>query len=466
MQYVMRRILVVALVATLVVSCGGGGGGSLAGIDRLGVTNGTITGFGSIIVNGIEYQTGNSTSYDIDDDPAGLPGSLQVGQNVTVRWSSSDNGATRRADAVVYDDTVEGPVTTGSISTLTSSFVVLGQTVLVDADTSFGSPLFDLASLADGDVVKVSGLFDGDGVIRATRIDREAPGGQFEIRGVVANRDATTFTINGQVVNTATATIDAPGGVISDGDFVEAKGTTVNGTGQLVATKVEFEDGQTRVGEAGEDAEIEGYVDSQPVPTNTAFSVGGVPVLSSVTPNGVTIVPNMKVRVEGEFNASGAIVASEVSVRSGASGSSATVRIAANVDSVNASAGQIVVLGVTVQVNANTRLEDQSAAGVRSFTLAALQVGDFVEVRGVAGVNNSLTATLLQRQEPDVEGSLRGPIGTLSNPDFTILGVTVQTDDFTQFEGGVDFFGGAATVDGRPARAAGRRLLQRRGWPP
>lgn len=443
----MRRILAAALVAVLVASCGGGGGGTFAGIDRLGVTNGTITGFGSIIVNGIEYQTSNTT-YDIDDNPAGLPGSLKVGQAVTLRWSSSDNGVTRRADAVIYDDTVEGPITAGSISLLTSSFVVLGQTVIVDADTSFASPLFDLRSLADGDIVKVSGLFDGDGLIRATRIDRQAPGGEFEIRGVVASRAVTTFTINGQVVNTVGAFIDAPGGVISDGDFVEAKGSSVNGSGELVATRVELEDGQTRTGEDGEDAEVEGYVDSLPAPTNTSFSVGGIPVLSNVTPIGVTIVPSMKVRVEGEFNASGAIVASEVSVRSGASGSSATVRIAANVDSVNAAAGQFVVLGVTVQVNADTRIEDQSAAGVRSFTLADLRGGsnpDFVEVRGIPQGNNTLVATLLQRQEPDLQGILRGPLGSLNNPDFTILGITVQTDDFTEF-GGVDFFGGAATV--------------------
>ncbi len=46
------------LVMAVVVACGGGGGGgSFAGIDRLGVTTGTINGFGSIIVNGVEYET-------------------------------------------------------------------------------------------------------------------------------------------------------------------------------------------------------------------------------------------------------------------------------------------------------------------------------------------------------------------------------------------------------------------------
>ncbi len=446
MQYVMRRIFAVALVAALVVSCGGGGS-SFVGIDRLGVTTGTITGFGSIIVNGVEYQTGNSTAYDIDDNPAGLASSLQVGQVVALRWSRSDNGVTRTAVEVKYDDAVEGPIATGSISLVTRSFVVLGQTVVVDADTSYASPLFDLGSLADGNFVQVSGLIDSGGVIRATRIERKNASVQLEIRGVVANRTGTTYSINGQVVNTATAVIDAPGGAVNNGDYVEAMGTILNGADELVATRVELEDGQSSVGESGEEAEVEGYVSS--FTSNNSFSVNGIPVISSVTPTGGTLALNAKVKVEGTFNASGAIVASEVEVRTGASGSASTVRIDANVDSVSAAAGQFVVLGITVIVNANTRLEDQSAAAVRNFNLADLRGGgnpDFVEVRGVPQGNNTHVATLLQRQEPDFQGILRGPVGSLNNPSFTILGVTVQTDDFTLFEDDIDFFGGAVTV--------------------
>jgi hypothetical protein len=449
MQYVMRRILAMALVGSLLVACGGGGGGSFAGIDRLGVTTGTITGFGSIIVNGVRYDT-SGTSVSIDGNPAGQVSSLQVGQVVTVRWSSTDGGTTRRAEQVYYSDSVEGPITPGSIDLPTQSFLVLGQTVLVDADTSFASPLFDLSSLADGalnpDVVQVSGLLDSDGAIRATRIERKAIAAELQIRGLVSGRTASTFAINGQVVNTATAVIDSPGGVISNGDFVEVKGTIVNGAGQLVATKVELEDGANRIGAANEEAEVEGYVDSLPVPTATAFSVEGIPVISSVTPTGGTIAANAKVRVKGRFNASGAIVATEVKVRSGASGSGASVRIAANVDSVNAAAGQFVVLGITVVVNADTRLEDQAPNPVRNFTLANIASGDFVEVRGIPQGNNTLVATLLQRQEPDLQGVLRGPVASLTDPSFTILGVTVETDDFTVFEDDIDFFGGAVAV--------------------
>ncbi len=431
----LQAAAVTGLVLGLVVACGGGGGASLAGIERLGVSTGTITGFGSVFVNGVEYST-TGTAFDIDDAP-GSQSDLQVGQQVTVQWSSVDEGVTRRAVEVFYDDSVEGPITAGSIDLVTQSFVVLGQTVLVDADTSFASPLIDIDSLADGDVVEVSGLLANsvDGVVvRATRIERKAAGGEIEIRGTVSERTVNTFVINGQVVLTTDAIIDAPGNVINNGDFVEVKGTVVNGDGQLVATQVELEDGEDRIGGDGDEAEVEGYVTA--FTDATSFSVSGVPVLSSVTATGGTVAPGAKVRVKGEFNADGAIVASQVEVRAGASGSPVDARISALVDSVNVAAGQLVLLGVTIQTDADTRFEDQSNDGVRSFSLADVRAGgnpDFVEVRGVAQENGTILATLLQRQEPDSQGELRGSLGPRDDPDFTILGVLVETDEFTAF---------------------------------
>lgn len=461
MQMFKRGVIVTSLaglVMGLVVACGGGGGGTFAGIDRLGVTTGTITGFGSIFVNGVRYET-TGASFNIDDNPAGQISSLQPGQVVTVRWTLDDDGVTRRADDVFYDDAVEGPIAAGSIDRAAQSFVVLGQTVLVDADTSFASPLFDLDSLADGNFVEVSGLLDdidpGPAVVlavRATRIERKAAAGELEIRGLVSARTADTFAINGLVVNTATfpAEIDAPNGVIRDGDFVEAKGTALNDSGQLIARKVELEDGSDRLGEDGDEAEVEGYVTAF---TNaSSFSVAGIPVQSSVAATGGTVALGAKVQVKGEFNASGGIIASEVEVRAGAGGSPVDARIAANVDSVD----PLVVLGVTVRVDANTRLEDQSGEEVRNFRVADLRGGanpDFVEVRGIVQPDGSILATLLQRQEPDEQGLLRGRLATLNNPDFTLLGVTVRTDDFTSFfvDDGPDltapeFFGGAVAT--------------------
>ncbi|MEW8384692.1 MAG: hypothetical protein AB2704_22775, partial [Candidatus Thiodiazotropha taylori] len=56
--------IVCAVCIGALYSCGGGSGGSQVadgGIGGTGVTQGRVTGFGSIFVNGIEYETDNAS---------------------------------------------------------------------------------------------------------------------------------------------------------------------------------------------------------------------------------------------------------------------------------------------------------------------------------------------------------------------------------------------------------------------
>ena len=79
------------------------------------------------------------------------------------------------------------------------------------------------------------------------------------------------------------------------------------------------------------------------------------------------------------------------------------VRATANVDSVNAGANSLVMLGITVSVDALTRLEDKSNADVRPLTLANINAGDYIEVRGgefPAG-SGDILATILERDDAD-----------------------------------------------------------------
>ncbi|HEC28700.1 MAG TPA: hypothetical protein ENI65_03820, partial [Gammaproteobacteria bacterium] len=64
MNTIINRVIFLIITAVMTVSCGGGGGGGTqtAGIGGTGVTSGgTVTGFGSIFVNGIEYNTSAAT---------------------------------------------------------------------------------------------------------------------------------------------------------------------------------------------------------------------------------------------------------------------------------------------------------------------------------------------------------------------------------------------------------------------
>ncbi|MCG8668345.1 MAG: hypothetical protein MI867_02950, partial [Pseudomonadales bacterium] len=121
------KILMTVLAGLLLVNCGGGSSGSsgglqIGGIDRLGVSAGTVTGFGSIFVNGVEFDT-DDADFDIDDDDIGSSqDDLDVGDTVIVTFDPDVAGNV--ALTVFSDEAVEGPI--DSIDLATGVLVVVG----------------------------------------------------------------------------------------------------------------------------------------------------------------------------------------------------------------------------------------------------------------------------------------------------------------------------------------------------
>ena len=436
-----RKLITTVVILTLgaLNGCGGGSDGAdgpeqTAGIGRNGIAVGPISNFGSVVVNGVRYNTDAATF--MVDDAVGSQSDLSVGHVVIVSGTIDDNGTTGTATSVTFDDLVKGPV--ASVDLIASSFIVLGQTVLVGPDSSFDDS-FSPASLEGvsvGQIVEVSGQIDANGSIVATRIEPKPAGTQFEVHGVVANLDTTNlrFTLGNLTVDYSAAMIDDdfPGGQISEGDFVEAKGSSLGASGELIATIVDFET-LTPNADDGDRVEIEGFITR--FVSAVDFDVAGLPV----TTNGNTIFEggtagdlglNVKVEVEGDIDANGLLTATKVDIRR-----AKAVRTTANVDSVNAGANSLVVLGITVKVDALTRLEDKSDTEVDPLTLSAINAGDYLEIRGgefPAG-SGEILATILEREDPDTETILQGFVESISDPSYTVLGVTIVTNGATVF---------------------------------
>ena len=447
------------LGAAAVAACGGGGSGSnaTAGIDRGGVvTSGTITGFGSVHVNGVRYVT-SAAAFVIDDQP-GSETDLRVGQVVRIEGTLDAGGTTGIATRVIFDDEVEGPVQ--SIDLPNARLVVLGRTVQVGPSTSFddSSAPRSLDGVVVGDRIEVSGFPASDGTVNATRIERKAAQGSYEIKGTVASLDtnARRFSLGALTVSYASAQLSGfASGQPANGDTVEAAGA-LDGSGTLVASRVEKE--SESGGTSDDDADYEGLITR--FVSATDFSVDGqrVTTASATAYEGGTVADlalDVSVEVEGRFNSAGVIVASKVQFRR-----SGELEIAAPVDSVNAAAGSLVVLGVTVRTNSLTRFEDHSAAEVQQFSLANIAVGDFVEVRAYAD-GNGYVATLVERDDPEggtVE--LEGTAQSVAAPDFSVNGVAVTTDGNTEFRdnngepiGSAAFF--LAAASGQPVKVRG-----------
>ncbi|MGH8315327.1 MAG: DUF5666 domain-containing protein, partial [Steroidobacterales bacterium] len=315
------------------------------------------------------------------------------------------------------------------------SFVAIGQTVTVDSATSFKRDLAGLSALAVGDVVEVSGLVAADGHIAATRIERENGTTNFQVIGTVADLDGTahTFKINALTVDYSTAMLnDFTSGAPADGDVVEVKGSVFDGaTTKLTATRLEPADDETRDADHGDEVEREGLITR--FVSATDFDVAGKPVTTnaSTTFEGGTaadLALNVRVEAEGSLDANNVLVADKIKIKK-----AGIAELVGNVTAVDATAGTVMLLGVTVAVTADTRLEDRSDAEVDLFSLASLAVGDTVEVRGFENPvgSGAITATRLERERPKTTVIVGGFFQATTAPQFTILGITVDATNAT-----------------------------------
>ncbi len=294
-----------------------------AGIDRTGapvVTQGPITGFGSIIVNGAHYELSGAQIH-VNGDPA-TEMDLALGQIVTISGTLQSDGTTVTASFVVFDANAQGPVE--SVDLVAGTLVVMGQTVTTDPDTVFalGTDPPALGSIAVQDLVQISGFEGAGDLISATRIERQPGLMELLVIGTVANLDlpSSRFEINGLVVDYSSARmIDGfPTGQPANGDEVLVEGSMLE-NGELLAEELELREPEIH-GDDGEQAEIEGLITRFVSPTD--FDVAGVPI--ATTPGTIyeggteaNLLLNVKIQVEGTLDASGVIVADKVEVKDG-----------------------------------------------------------------------------------------------------------------------------------------------------
>ena len=462
MKLLFPNRLLLAGLPTVLLACGGGsgggneGGGPIVGIDRGGVTisQGPINGFGSVIVNGVRYST-TGASITIDDRP-GTEADLRAGQVVRVEGTVDATGTSGTARSIAFNDDVEGPVQ--SIDAAAAQLVVLGQTVQVGRSTSFDDSISprSLEGLAVGDRVEVSGLVNADGLISATRIERKPALATVEVKGSASAVDsnARRFSINLLTVDYSTAQLsNFAAGAPVNGDLVEAHGS-LNAAGVLIATRLERRSASLE-GTTDDSADLEGLVTRYV--SSVDFDVAG----QRVTTTGTTVYQGggaanlalgANVEVEGGFDANARMIASRIEFRR-----ESNVEISALVDSVNVTAGSLVVLGVTVRTNALTRFEDHSDEDLPRFSLADLRAGDYVELSAYDD-GGGLLASLLERDDADDRIEVEGPASAVAAPEFTIAGIRITTNDQTEFRNND---GGSISAASFFAAAAGREVKVR-----
>lgn len=416
----------IALASGLaLVACGGGGGvGGVADISGSGVVSGPIDNFGSIIANGVRMDVNGATI--TDDGVSIIQSDLDVGDTVIMRGTLNGDG-TGSAVTVITDEFVKGPVT--AIDVPGNRFVAMGQTINVDLTTAFSGITLD--TLTAGMLVEVHGSLDGDDEVRATRVELKTSLDEFELTGVIDSSTPTTFVINGMVVNYASADVETESGSLSAGLYVDVAASSAPTASTLTATSVQ-EESRTADAQPGDEAEIEGLITAVLSPTR--FRLNGLIVEHDASTSfergsAARLVVNARVEVEGRVDSTGVLRAREIKLED-----QLNIRINTALQSVDAGAGTLTVLGKTFQTDASTQFEDERD-GLEPFRINDLRVGDYVEMRAYLD-GATLRASRVERDENDSRLELRGPLDSDNGTNsLTILGISVSTDFDTEFEG-------------------------------
>jgi hypothetical protein len=370
------------LSVTLLGACGGGT--TIAGGGSGGTGVGPVTGFGSVIVNGVKYNVDNTTFIDAHGRTLG---NLSTGMVVKVTASSIDDNPTSPngvAAAVEVLRLADGPMDDNSVSFDNNSFRVMGQTVFVGLATVFDNvaDLFAIDNLVrqgKRPEMEIHGSTDDTGFLRASYIrmwsDNLVSGRDIQLKGTVRDLNSTrkTFAIGPllQKVDYGPAT-SVPTG-LDNGAFVEVKGTYRSIDNTILAGSIKVDDPASGQ-KPGDLAKAEGYVN------RVLADLGTTKRYELIAPDGLQVVnwstaatafrdgsasdvaPGAKVQVEGSRNPDKSLAGKRISFRK-----PTNIRIESTVTFKTSSS--ITVLGLTVNVNPLTAYKDDTGTFPGAFGL-------------------------------------------------------------------------------------------------
>lgn len=358
-----------ALAALVAVLHGCGGGVEGQGTGSVSYSDGPISGFGSIIVNGVHFDESQATI--TDDDGHGLSSAdLKLGMTVRVDAGAIDRArGTAVATAVHVGSDLVGPVSANDLAS--STVTVLGQPVRVTASTVFDDALAGgQAAIAVGSQIEVFAILDPvSGVYAARRIEPAGAPAAYTLRGLVAQLDKTQRTLQIGTAPLAYSAGTAPGD-LANGQIVRATlQTAPDGNGRWVVTR--FANGASRPPEGGE-TEIESVIASYT--SNADFTLSGVRVNASgaaIEPAGAVLAAGVRVEVEGSYRG-GVLVARKVEVKGSGgdggddSGGGREIELDGRISALDTTANTFVLRGETVDYSTATfkggATEDQLVA--------------------------------------------------------------------------------------------------------
>lgn len=419
----MKNISPYFLIGALLLSGCESNTNSHAGIEgtgdrvELASAYGTVSGFGSVYVNGVRFDTA-SADVEIAGEPAD-EADLAVGMVVEVvgEINGSDingKGKTGTAQTVRADRVLRGVIeSVDAVGSGRKALRILGQAVYVNEEATFVDTSFD--ELAPELGVNISGFVTDNGLITATYIakaDIDISVDALEVEGYISTVDEVMESFTLKALTVLVAGAEFSGGTAQDlaaGQRVRVIGTLTEEAKTLNATRIEF---SSKTIENGRTASLEGVVRN--LIAGERFTLQGVTVdmrnarIEKGTSSDITT--GVQVVVFGPL-LNGVLQAERIRIKP-----LNTQRFRGAVAEIN-SANKTFLLGETVfQVTQFTQFRDESRSMERYFNFDSLRSGEELEIFAVNTVEG-WEVTRITRKDADVgpPDTLRGTVSNVSD---------------------------------------------------
>ncbi len=407
------RVIGASIAATLLLTACGGGGNDAASTNGTNadlVSQGVISGFGSVIVNGVRFDDSKAKIEDEDEEENSTRSKDDLRLGMVVNINGSSAGTTGTASVISFGSTLKGPVQSIASSTVPSgtptttttaagshTLVILGQTVLIGAWTVFDPVSLPngFASIAAGNVLEVHGhLSPSLNRLVATRISKENNANAYKITGNVSSLNAASqsFKIGTETFSYANIDPQKLRVTLADGLTIKMRLATVQATtGTWTATRIKA------AKKAMPDrikAEIEGLITA--FTSATSFSVNGLVVDASNAsfPKGTaTLALGVRVEVKGTV-IDGKLVASVVKTEDRDRGEDEDneIELHGNLSALDTTAKTFMLRGLTVSYAGNVSFQRGLASNLVN--------GASVEVKGQSsGGGTTVQATRIKFED-------------------------------------------------------------------
>ncbi len=423
-----KHLLLCLFVAFSLSACGT----SSNGVGGTGITQGRVTGFGSMFVNGVKFNTDNAI-FIRDGVGSKKQEDFNTGEIVSIKGTVNSDRKTGTATEVIFSDVLEGTVTS---TPKTNSIAILGQDVAINNLTVFHG-FNKLRDLKTGNIVEVSG-FKFKNKITASSIQLISTSfssdSLLEIEGNISNlnSESLTFEINSLVIDFSNSQFSGiEESDIKNSDYLVVTSNQDVDNNVLIAANIKSTDNNL---EANTYYEIEGFVTDFNSTAN--FTIDDE---NGITTNDNTIITNGSINdikldqlliIIGMTDADGILLAEEIRLID----SSNTVSIEANIESIDQANNHLVVLGQTINVDSFTLISDETTEDFALFNLSEFTVGDSVFI-DIYQSDGKIIANRLSKISTISSEFIIGTVDTIDTEQsqLSVFDNIISTNSITEF---------------------------------